>query len=420
MARKFRLGRFMSRALIVGAVLGAGLVAGGMLIQSGAWRQADASPATIRLLDQVVARVSRDYIDTISTDELYRRAAFGAVKEIDDPYSVLLTPQRAGRLRDTTSGRPARGEGGVGVDIDMRDGFVTVIAPLADTPADSAGIQAGDRVMSINDKPTYGLSLDEVHQALRGPVGSAVRLTIERGDEHPTFKLLRRAIVFHPVQRSEMLSGSIGYVVLATFSEQAAREVRRAVDALRARGAQSLILDLRENPGGALEQGIAVGDLFFDPPQTIARTRGRTGDANRDFSDQAPQPWPAMPIVALVDSGTASAAEIVAGALQDNDRAVLVGSPTYGKGSAQRLLPVGEGHVLKLTTARWVTPAGRVIERDSTQGGITPDVVVRQPEGLAPRNQASLLTDPVVARAMQLLTGVSTPSALRARAPKRR
>ena len=411
----------MSRALIAGAVLGAGLVTGGMLIQSGAWREADASPGTPRLLDQVMARLVNDYIDTLNLEQLQQNAAFGLVKELEDPYSALLSPERAARLRENTTGRYA----GVGVELDLRDGYVTVIAPLANTPADSAGIQPGDRIIAVDKKPTIGLTMEEAQQALRGPSGSTVELTIERReDDHRSFTLRRRIITFHPVQRAQLLTPAVGYVALASFSEQAASEVRRAVDSLRAAGARALMLDLRENPGGLLEQGIAVAELFLDPSRPIARTLGRTPEDNREFADRTPQPWPTMPIVALVDSGTASAAEIVAGALQDNDRAAIVGSPTYGKGSAQGIFTVSGGNALKLTTARWFTPAGRTIERDSTKGGITPDVEVRKPEvaldavpaGIAP----PLTSDPVVARALALLQGVSTPAELRARAPRAR
>ncbi|HYC51525.1 MAG TPA: PDZ domain-containing protein, partial [Gemmatimonadaceae bacterium] len=240
----------MSRALIAGAVLGAGLVTGGMLIQSGAWREADASPGTPRLLDQVMARVLRDYIDTLTVDELHQKAAFGMVKELEDPYSALLSPERAARIRENTTGRYA----GVGVELDLREGYVTIIAPIAGTPADSAGILPGDRIVAIDKRTTFGLTMEEVQQAMRGPAGSAVELSIERGEEDDRmFSLRRRIITFHPVQRAELVTPDIGYVALATFSEQAADEVRRAVDSLRNRGARSLILDLRENPGGLLE-----------------------------------------------------------------------------------------------------------------------------------------------------------------------
>jgi carboxyl-terminal processing protease len=407
----------MNRGLIAGAILSAGLISGGLLIQSGRWREADAATGSARLFDQVMARVSQDFIDTLSTDEMYRRAASGFVKEIDDPYSVLLTPDRYRRLREAASGRYA----GVGIELDMRDGFVTVIAPLAGTPADSAGIRPGDRIAAVDGKPMAGLTMEEVQQALRGPSGTKVRLTLERGAEKPTLMLTRRTITFHPVQRAEVVNG-VGVVALAIFSERAAIELRRAIDSLRTQGARSLILDLRENPGGLLEQGIAVADLFLNMGQTIVSTRGRTPDTDHEFDDDAPQLWPGMPIVALVDSGTASAAEIVAGALQDNNRAVVIGSRTYGKGSAQSIFPVAGGRALKLTTARWFTPDGKTIERDSTTGGIEPDVVLSS-DNRAQTNTPAVFRipaiDPVVQRALVLLDGVKTPEELRARVPRR-
>ena len=434
----------MSRALIAGVILGAGVISGGLLIQSGVWREANAAPGSARLLEQVVARVGTSFIDSLSSDEMYRRAASGFVKEIDDPYSMLLTPDRYRLLTEVTSGRYA----GIGVELDMRNGFVTVIAPLAGTPADSAGIRPGDRIISVDGKKTRGSAMEEVQHAMRGAPGTKVKLTLERGGEHPTVTLTRRMIVFHPVQHVDLLNG-VGYLQLTTFSEQAAQEVRRAVESLRARGARALILDLRENPGGLLEQGIAVADLFLDPGQTIVSTRGRSPDTDHQFDDEAPQPWPNLPIVALVDSGTASAAEIVAGALQDDGRAVIVGSNTYGKGSAQSIFPVTGGNALKLTTARWFTPNGRTIERDSAKtGGITPDVIVGSGKreggsvagsGKGEAGSASLDTslpasrfplpasrfplpaqDPVVQRALQLLENVSTPAELKARALHRR
>ena len=389
-----------------------------MLIQTGAWREAGAAPtASSRLLDEVMARVMNDWVDTISADELYKRAASGVARELDDPYSTLLTPDRLRRLRESTTGRYA----GIGVELDIRDGFVTVIAPIAQTPADSAGIKPGDRILSIDGRATTGLSMEEAQQLMRGAAGSVVRLGLVRGEQEATITLRRREIVFHPVQRAQLLGTGIGYVELATFNERAAREVRRAVDSLRESGARSLILDMRENPGGLLEQGIAVADLFLDAGVAIASTRGRVAESNQTYEDVEAQLWKAMPIVVLVDSGTASAAEIVAGALQDHERAVVVGSPTYGKGSAQSVFPLRDERALKLTTARWFTPDGRTIERDSTKGGITPDVEARKPAPPvsaagrigAPSPQPDLLADPVVARAAALLQGVETMGQLR-------
>lgn len=376
-------------------------------MQSGAWQEAGAAPASAQLLDQVMTRLERDYIDSLSRDDMLHRAATGFVKELGDPYSVLLTPDRAKQLDETTSGRYP----GVGLALDLRDERVTVIAPLRGTPADSAGIASGDHIVAVNGKTTRGKTMEEVQHELRGRAGTAVTLTVERGGERREVTLTRRMIVYHPVQRTGVSNG-IGYVQLATFSEDAARELRRTVDSLRARGARSLILDLRGNPGGLLEQGIEVADLFLDKGQLIVSTRGRTPESDQEFTDEAPQRWPSMPIVTLVDSGTASASEIVAGALQDNGRAALIGSRTYGKGSAQSVFPVTEGYALKLTTARWFTPKGRTIARDSTSardstaGGILPDIVVTDTSAMQ--------------RAMRILQGVTTPAELRARLPRRR
>lgn len=401
----------MSRALVAGLVLAAAVVSGGMLIQGVTFGEASAAAAspTPRLFEEVVARVRRDYIDTLTVPQMMKLAATGVAREVDEANGALLDPDRARRLRENASGRYA----GVGVETDIRDGFVTVIAPIPGSPADSAGIRAGDRILSIDGKTTHALMIEEVQQALRGPAGSKVTLVVDRDEGPRTVDLTRRAIVFHAVRGTALLPGRIGYLRVASFNEEAAAEVRRTVDSLRA---SSLILDLRNNPGGLLEQGVAVADLFLDDRKVIAMTRGRTPDVNRQFLDAARQQWPQLPVVVLVDSGTASAAEIVAGALQDHNRAVIVGAPTYGKGSAQSLFPVAGGYELKLTTARWFTPKGRTIERDSTTGGIEPDVIVRDDASLR-RRPGQLGADPVVQRAMQLLQGVRSPAELRSRVP---
>lgn len=411
----------MSRTVIAGILLGTSLVVGGTLIQTGTPREASAATASARLLDEVVARVHADYLDSLSTDDLQRKAASGLVRELNDAHSALLSAAAYKRLEETTTGHYA----GIGIEIDLRDGEVTVIAPLARTPADSAGIQAGDRIVAIDGKTTTGLSMEEVQLALRGAPGTTVKLSVQRNDLPAKLITLRRTnITFHPVQRATLLAGNVAYVELATFSENAAEELRRAVDSLGRQNARSLILDLRENPGGLLEQGIEVADLFLDRGKVIVSTRGRTPDADQEFTDQAPQRWPTMPIVVLVDSGSASASEIVAGALKDHERAVLVGSRTYGKGSAQSVFPVTGGRALKLTTARWFTPDGRSIEGDSTKAGIEPDVIVTterpKTDTIAPRAPAGspATADAVLGRALELLQGVNTPGELRARVKK--
>ena len=377
-------------------------------MQGGAAAEAGA-PGTARLFEQVVGHVSRDFVDSLPADELYRRAAVGLAREIEDPFSMVLSPQALRRLRESATGQYP----GIGVELDLREGQVTVIAPIAGTPADSAGIRPGDRIVAVDGRNVVGMPMDEVQQLMRGASGTAIRLTIERGDAETVEVRLRRGqIRYHPVQRAFLPAPAIGYVELATFSDSAAAELRRAVDSLRAAGARSLILDLRENPGGLLEQGIGVADLFLNTGDVIASTRGRTTDADVDFADRRPETWPGMPVVVLVDSGSASASEIVAGALQDHDRAEIVGTATYGKGSAQSVFPLVGERALKLTTARWFTPDGRSIDRDSTgKGGITPDIEVRR--------VPSDTTDAVLARAIAMLGGAPV-TATGERRPARR
>ena len=404
----------MSRALVAGFVLAAAVISGGMLIQGVTFGEASAAApnASPRLFEEVIARLRRDYIDSLTVQQMMQLAATGVAREVDEPHSALLDPERARRLRENVSGRYA----GIGVETDIRDGFVTVIAPIPGSPADSAGLRAGDRILSIDGKTTHALMIEEVQQALRGAAGSKITLVLDRDEGPRTVTLTRRAVLFHAVRGTAMLPGRIGYLRLATFNEASGPELRRAIDSLRA---ASLILDLRNNPGGLLEQGVAVADLFLDDRKVIATTRGRIAEANREFLDGARQQWPQLPVVVLVDSGTASAAEIVAGALQDHNRAVILGAPTYGKGSAQSLFPVTGGYALKLTTARWFTPKGRTIERDSTGGGIEPDVIVRDDQS-ATRPPGQLAADPVVQRAIQLLQGVRSPADLRGRVPPKK
>ena len=314
-----------------------------------------------RLFDEVFQRVSRDYVDTLSDSILYSRAADGLVGELHDPHSSYLSPQLLARLSERTTGRYA----GIGAQIDVRDGWITIVAPLPGGPALDAGIRTGDRIVKVDSKPTHELTVEEAQKQLRGEPGSTVQVTIERpGVTTPLeFTLKRREIKVRSVQHASLLSDSVGFVVLSIFSQESATDLRRAIDSLRAAGMKSLIFDLRGDPGGLLDQGVAVADLFLDGGQSIVSMRGRTPEATRAFVDHSAQIWPNLPIAVLVDSLSASAAEIVAGALQDHDRALLLGTATYGKGSAQNVFPLADGGAVKLTTALWYTPSGRSINR---------------------------------------------------------
>ena len=361
------------RSLTVAAILGLAMASGGWLMGRSLRRDAPSVVDGRRLFTQVLETVQNQFVDSIPADSLWKESMLGMVNELHDPHSVFLVADRLKRFREQTTGQYA----GLGLRVDVRDGWITVIAPLPGSPSEAAGLQTGDRVVMIDSVGTKGLTSDEALLKLRGDPGSRVVLTVERlGVEgRLTFTLRREVIQVRAVQRVAMLPGRVGYVDVSVFSDSTAGEVADAVDSLQKMGMQSLVLDLRGNPGGLVEQGAAVSDLFLDPGQEIVTLRGRTAESNRTFTDKAPQQWPTLPIVVLVDRGSASAAEIVAGALQDHDRAVVVGTTTYGKGSAQSVFDAGTAGALKLTTSLWFTPAGRSI---SIRRRSDDDVAVRR------------------------------------------
>jgi carboxyl-terminal processing protease len=389
-----------SRTMTVAAILTASLVTGGWLIVRGT-RNTAATPAEAeRLFDQVFAHIEKFYVDSVGQPILYRKAVEGMLYELEDPYTTLLASDKLGRLNETTSGNYA----GVGIQVDVRDGWLVVITPMPGSPAERAGIQPGDRITEIDGRSAKGWTLEDATKEFRGSTGTKLSLRVERpGVVAPIpYTLTRTPLHQSAVRRTAMLPNGVGYIDLKAFSDSTTREMTRSINALESKGMKSLVLDMRSNPGGLLDQGLSVSDLFLGAGQRIVSLRGRSPETNRDFSDSTAQRWPGLPLIILVDDRSASAAEIVAGALQDHDRALIVGEPTYGKGSAQTIVPLGDDGGLKITTARWYTPAGRSIskraERDDSDippaaakpqpyktdggrivyggGGITPDVVV--------------------------------------------
>jgi len=355
-----------SRLLVVMAVLGSSLLFGGWLLGRGMRGGSTGLPDGERLFDQVVSHVRRYYVDSVSTPELFDKAMQGMLEELGDPYSLYLRPDRLKRLNETTSGNYT----GLGVQVDIRDGLPTVLSTLPGGPAERAGLQSGDRMLELDGRATSGLTGEEIRGMLRGRVGSTLAATIERpGAPAPfTVRLTRGEIHRRAVRRSALLAGGVGYIDVKVFSDSTQQEVSSTIDSLVALGMTSLIVDLRGNLGGLLAQGVGVADLFLDAGRTIVRIRGRIPEANATFADETPQRWPRLPLAVLVDDGSASASEIVAGALQDHDRALLLGRTTFGKGSAQSLYPTATGGALKLTTARWFTPSGRSIDRQARAG----------------------------------------------------
>lgn len=387
-----------ARATIVVGALSAALITGGWLLQRGSRTGAFTAYEGQQLFDNVMRDIRNDFVDTLTDSVLYRKSVDGMLYQLNDPYTTFLPPDRFARLSESTSGNYA----GLGLETDLRDGWLIVVAPIPGGPAERAGLQPGDRIIEIMGKPAKGWTSEETSNALRGSPGTTVTLKVERpGIVRPLeFKLVRTTIHQSAVRRAAILASGIGYIDLKAFSDSSGKELTSAINTLRGQGMKTLVLDLRTNPGGLLSQGVSVSDLFLNPGQRIVSMRGRVPEANRDFADTAKQRWPDLSLIALVDGRSASAAEIVAGALQDHDRAVIIGTPTYGKGSAQSVVSFGDQGGLKITTARWFTPAGRSITRsrpndddaeDSTPtrerfrtdqgrvvyggGGITPDII---------------------------------------------
>jgi carboxyl-terminal processing protease len=345
---------------VIGLVAVISFLSGGWLLQQGVASDGNVYQQA-RLFDDVLGHVSTYYVDSIGETDLYQKATRGMLEQLKDPYSVLLTGDDYKALTEQTSGNYA----GLGIQIDVRDGWITVVAPLPETPAERAGIETGDQIIEVDGKSTEGWKNDQAVKALRGDAGSVVGITIRRaGITDPIkYRLTRAQIHMRSVPPGTMFNPGVGYISLNPVSETSAEELRQEIVAMKGKGMKSLILDLRGNPGGLLDQGVKVADLFLDNRQEIVSTRGRARGSTKEFYDEAKQAWPDLPIIVLVNDGTASAAEIIAGALQDHDRAVVVGAPTFGKGLVQTLFPLGEGVALKLTTARWYTPSGRTIQR---------------------------------------------------------
>jgi carboxyl-terminal processing protease len=349
-----------SRAIVTLTVMATALATGGWFLSRGLNAPPEARvPRT--LVQGVLQLVQERYIDSVPTGELYERAVAGLLEELDDPYTMYLTKDRVARIEERASAQYA----GVGLRVDLRDGWPTVTAPIQGSPAERSGMKAGDRIIEIDGKTAKGWEVGETTRALRGEPGSQVKVTVERvGVAEPiTHSLTRGEIYRRAISRALMMAGGAGYIDLNVFNDSTQLELRHAVDSLLKEGMRSLVLDLRGNPGGVMAQGVAVAELFLDPRQTIVTMRGRTSDMNRTYADTGQQLWAALPLIVLIDGRSASASEIVAGALQDHDRAVLMGTPSFGKGSAQSLFPLPSGAGVRLTTARWYTPSGRSIDK---------------------------------------------------------
>jgi carboxyl-terminal processing protease len=333
-------------------------ITGGWLLQQGVDR-AENVYVQVRVLQEVVDRVESSYVEEVDEGTLYNSAIDGLIRQLGDPHTSLIRASEYEDLRIRTEGE----YGGVGLEVQERNGYVTVMTPIPGGPGERVGVRAGDQFFEIDGVPADTMATDQAVGLLRGQPGSEVTVRMLRPgvDEPIEFQIEREVIHLRAVPFAVMLDDGIGYVPLQTVSETSSVELANAIDSLRAEGMKGLVFDLRGNGGGLLDQGIAVTDLFLPDEKVIVETRGRARDQNETFRSSAPDSYEDLEVVVLVDATSASASEIIAGALQDHDRAVVVGETTFGKGSVQSLFRLTGGDVLRLTTAKWYTPLGRSI-----------------------------------------------------------
>ncbi|MCG8466983.1 MAG: S41 family peptidase, partial [Gemmatimonadetes bacterium] len=347
--------RSWTTALVVGVIT---LTSGGWLINQGATGGAVEGR---RLLDEVHRLIADRFVDEGSPDELYQMAIDGMLAELGDPYTDFLDPRDWEDIRYSTTGN----YGGLGVRIDSKEGWITVVQVLPNSPALEQGLEVGDRIMEVEGESAEDWTRDKAVSVLRGPKGAPVNITIGRvGVDRPlAYRIVRDEI---QVRQAEgfMLEGDIGFVQLIGFSRQAQEELVDSIDMLVETGARGIILDLRGNPGGLLEEGIQVTDLFLGAGVEVVETRSRLPDQNFTYRAPSGERYEEVPMVVLVNGLSASASEIVAGALQDHDRAVVVGTTSFGKGSVQTLYGLSGDNHIKITTARWYTPVGRSITKE--------------------------------------------------------
>lgn len=345
----------------------------------------------LRTFVEILNRVKQGYVEDVGDEELLENAIRGMLDGLD-PHSAYLNPEEFKEISISTTGK----FGGLGIEVQMQNGFVRVVAPIDDTPAKRAGIQAGDLIIRIDDTAVKGMSLMDAVKMMRGEPGTDITLTILREELSEPFKVdITRDIIRVKSVKARMLEPGYGYIRITQFSNQTGQSLIREIENLKSESEQSLkglVLDLRNNPGGVLDAAVAVSDAFLDEGEIVS-IKGRAENAQQRYRAEPGDVLNKQPIVVLVNEGSASASEIVAGALQDKGRAVIMGSRTFGKGSVQTIVPLQNDAALKLTTARYYTPSGRSIQAE----GIKPDVEIqpvkvtaREDNGIAPFLEADL------------------------------
>ncbi len=320
----------------------------------------------LRIFARVMTIIEENYVDKVDPVKLINNAIKGMVSSLD-PHSSYMTPDEYKELKITTTGK----FGGLGIEITIKDGVLTIVAPIEGTPAYKAGLKPNDMIIKINGKSTLGMSLQEAVKLLRGKPGTKVTITILRGKDSKPFDVTITRAIIHVKSVKYKKIGDVGYLRISQFQQGTTEEVKKALKKLK--GIKGLVLDLRNDPGGLLQEAIGVSDLFVKKGLIVSIRGRRKYDVQKFYATNGGTE-PGYPLVVLINSGTASAAEIVAGCLQDDKRALIMGVRSFGKGSVQTIIPLPDGSALRLTTARYYTPSGRSIQAV----GIEPDIVVNQ------------------------------------------
>jgi carboxyl-terminal processing protease len=361
----------MRKSLI--SLVGVGFVVLVACVAAASMPQAGSSDTfrQLKLFGDVFERVRAEYVEEVSDETLIESAINGMLTSLD-PHSGYLDAKKYRDMQVQTKGE----FGGLGIEVTMENGLVKVVSPIDDTPAQRAGVQAGDVITHINNEPVLGMSLSEAVERMRGPVDTSIELTLRRpGREEPIEVSLARAVItISPVRWHA--EGDIGYIRISSFNEQTESSLHKAIEEAKAQlgtNFKGVVLDLRNNPGGLLEQAVAVADAFLDRGEIVS-TRGRRPDSIQRFNARRGDDIDGRPMVVLINGGSASASEIVAGALQDHGRAIVMGTRSFGKGSVQTIMPLPGHGAIRLTTARYYTPAGTSIQAK----GIGPDIEVQQ------------------------------------------
>ena len=327
----------------------------------------------LSLFADTLSIIQSQYVENIEAKDLIYGSLKGMLSSLD-PYSEFLSPEEYEDLRSDTEGR----FGGIGMEITIRDGLVTVVTPLEDTPAWNAGIKAGDKIVKIDEEIIKDFTLTDAVKLLRGAPGSQVKITVWRPKDRQMFEfdITRDVIKMEDIKNSRIIDDHIGYIRVVEFSEDTAADLYQSLQNLDEQGMQALVLDVRYNPGGLLETAVDVTELFLEKDKMIVSTKSRTDTQNLIFRSRRSSKFKDLPLVILVNEGSASGSEIVAGALQDHKRAVLIGEKTFGKGLVQTVIPLPDGSAIKLTTSKYFTPNGKSINGE----GIMPDIEVAYQE----------------------------------------